>query len=235
MKCRGRLVGDLRLLAVDPHELGCERSAGGLENRLERPVLAGHERPDLAFAVDDDPDGHRLDATGRQPRSDLAPQQRAQCVADEAVDHAPCLLGVDEVGIDLAGVGERLANGPLRDLAERDTSGLLGRQVDRLGDVPGNRLAFAVEVGREVDGVGPGRGLADRADLLPAIGDDLVVGLEIVLDVDAELVLAGVLRQVADVTVRGEDRVARPEIAFDRLGLRGRLDDHEVRGHRGGV
>ena len=51
--------------------------------------------------------------------------------------------------------------------------------LDLLGDVPGDRLAFAIGVGREVDGLDLARGLADLAeDLLLAL-DDLVLGLEV--------------------------------------------------------
>ena len=148
----GGLVGDIERLAVDPHELGGERVAGGRrEDRLDRPVLAGGERIDLALALDDEPDRDRLDAAGRQAAADLARQQRAERVADEPVDDPAGLLRVDEVAVDVARVGERLADRRLRDLAERHPACLLRGDVGGLGDVPGDRLALAVEVGREVD------------------------------------------------------------------------------------
>ena len=94
----GRLVGDVERLAVDADQLGRERLAGGgREDRLDRPVLARGERLDLALALDDEADGDRLDAAGRQAAADLARQQRAQRVADEPVDDPPRLLRVDEV------------------------------------------------------------------------------------------------------------------------------------------
>ena len=150
----GRLVGDVERLAVDAHELGGERLAGGRrQDRLDRPVLAGRERVDLALALDDEAHGDRLDASGRQAAADLARQQRAEGVADEPVDDAPRLLRIDEVAVDVARVGERLADGGLGDLAEGHPPGLGRRDVGRLGDVPGDRLALAVEVGGEVDHV----------------------------------------------------------------------------------
>ena len=60
---------------------------------------------------------------------------------------------------------------------------------------------------------------------------DDVLGREVVVDVDAELALAGVLGQVADMAVGGEDAVIRAEIALDRPRLGRRLDDHEVLWH----
>ena len=70
------------------------------EDRLERPVLAGDERRDLALALDDEAHGDGLHAAGRQAAADLAREQRAEGVADQPVDDAPRLLGVDEVLVD---------------------------------------------------------------------------------------------------------------------------------------
>jgi hypothetical protein len=103
--------------------------------------------------------------------------------------------------------------------------------VGRLRDVPGDSLPFPVEVGGEEDRVGA-RGLAgDAVDLLAAIVGHDVVGPEIVLDVDAQLALAGVLRQVADMAVGREDVEVRAQVAFDRARLGRRFDDHQVPCH----
>ena len=73
--------------------------------------------------------------------------------------------------------------------------------------------------------------LLDLGDLLAAVVGDDVLGREVVVDVDAELALAGVLGQVADVAVGGEDPVVVAEVALDRPRLGRRLDDHEVLRH----
>ena len=233
---RGRPVADLDRLAVDPDELGLERLAGlrGQE-RAEGPVLPRDEGVDLALALDHQADGHGLDATGRQAAPDLAREQRAERVADESVDDPARLLGVDEVRVDRPRVGEGLADRALGDLGEGHAARLARRHVRGLGDVPGDRLALAVEVGGEVDRVRALRRLLDVGDLLaPILGDD-VLGREAVVDVDAELALAGVIGQVADVPVGSQDTVIVAEVALDRPCLGGRLDDHEVLRHRGGV
>ena len=119
-------------LAVDPDELGRERLAVGRgEERLDRPVLAGGEGADLALALDDEAHGDRLDAAGRQAAADLAREQRAERVADQAVDDPPRLLGVDEVAGRCRAGGERLADRALGDLAEGHPAGLAGRDVAR--------------------------------------------------------------------------------------------------------
>ena len=81
--------------------------------------------------------------------------------------------------------------------------------VGGLGDVPRDRLTLAVEVGREIDHVRALGRLLDVVDLLAAVLADHVLGREVVVDVHAELALAGVLRQVADVAVRGQDAIVR--------------------------
>ena len=65
--------------------------------------------------------------------------------------------------------------------------------------------------------------------------DDDVLGREVVVDVDPELALARVLRQVADMAIGGEDAVVGAQVALDRPRLGGRLDDHEVLRHGAGV
>ena len=202
MTLGGRLVADVEGGPVDPHDLGREALAGGrVEQRLDRPVLAGAERTDLALALDDEPDRDGLDAAGGQSATYLARQERAERVADEPVDDAPGLLGVDQVHVDRARVGERLADGRLGDLAEGDPARLVGGDVGRLGHVPGDRLAFAVEVGGQEDLVGAAGGLLDVRDLLAAVVRDHVVGFEVVVHVNAELALARILGQVADMAV----------------------------------
>ena len=58
------------------------------------------------------------------PARTLRRDQRAEGVADEPVDDPPRLLGVDEVRIDLARVGERVADRALGDLVECHPLGL---------------------------------------------------------------------------------------------------------------
>src|SRR4029079_19350369 len=113
---------------------------------LERPVLPSGECGDLPLALDDEPHRDRLDAPGGQTRSDLPAEQRAVRAADETVDDPAGLLRVDEVRVDVSWMGEGVADRALGDLAERHPTGLVRGNVGRLRDVPGDRLALAVEV-----------------------------------------------------------------------------------------
>ena len=102
---------------------------------------------------------------------------------------------------------------------------------DGLGDVPGDGLALAVEVRGEVHEVRRCGRPTDGVELLATVLVDDVLGREVVLDVDAQLALAGVLGEVADMTVGGQDLVAVAQVSLDRPRLGGRLDDHQVLGH----
>ena len=194
------------------------RRPGG-DDGLDRPVLASGEAHDLALALDHEADGNGLDATRGEASLDLLREERAQGVAHEAIDDPTRLLGVDQVHVDLTRVGERLADRRFGDLVEGHPKRLLGRHVGGLGDVPGDRLPLAVEVGGEVDLVGALGGLLDVGDALAAVVRDHVLRSEIVVDIDAELALAGVLRQVSDVAIRGQHPVVSAEIALDGLGF----------------
>src|SRR5207344_686254 len=84
---------------------------------------------------------------------DLGPQEVRDLVADEPVDDAARLLRVHAVLVDRARVLDRAGHGRLRDLVELRA---VERRLRRAGpehllEVPADRLALAVRVGREVD------------------------------------------------------------------------------------
>ena len=86
--------------------------------------------------------------------------------------------------------------------------------------LPLGHLDHIVALERRI-GTQPGEplGLGDRRDLLSAVFADHVIGRKAMLDVNAELVLAGVLGQVADMPVRGQHAVAGTEVTLDRPRL----------------
>ena len=72
----------------------------GGEDAADLPVFLGDERLDRPLALDHQPHGHALHPAGAQPLGDLPPQQRRDLVADDPVEDAPRLLGVDAVDVD---------------------------------------------------------------------------------------------------------------------------------------
>ncbi|MFT3772551.1 MAG: hypothetical protein QM820_44740 [Minicystis sp.] len=226
---RGLLaVGHLDLAAVGGGELGGERLAGRvLQRHADVPVLLGLEGADLALAVDDEAQGHRLHAAGREAEGELRPDQRGDVVAHDAIENAPGALGIVEVLVELPRVVDPVVDALLGDLVELDALDLELRALDLLGDVEGDGLALAIGVGREHDGVHLLRRCLELVeDLLLAL-DDRVRLREVVRDVDG----FGALGQILDVSLGRQDLVPSPQVFLDGLRLGRRLHDHERLGH----
>ena len=156
------------------------------------------------------------------PGAHLAPQQRREPVADQAVDDAACLLCGDQRAVDLAGMRERRVDGELGDLVEDDAVGVARPSASarchaiaspsRSGSAASRVEVAFLTAAREI------------ADLLLLALDQLVLGHEPALDVDADLRLG----QIADVPHRREDDVLGPEETGERSRLARRLDDDQT-------
>ena len=194
---RQRLVLDVRLHAADLAQLDRERRLGIdalAKFGAEDPVGCRGERANLRFAFANEAQAHGLHAAGAEAFADLLPKRRADLVADEAVEDASRLLGVDERHVDVARGLEGPAHGGRRDLVVLDAAELrlrvlLQTGLENLLEMPGDRLSFAVRVGGEEDFVALLR-LADEVgdDGLLVLGDD-VRGFELRViggDADAE-------------------------------------------------
>ncbi len=105
------------------------------------------------------------------------------------------------------------------DLVEDDAADRHLR-LEHLAQVPADRLAFAVRVGREHQLGGVLHGGLERCDVFPLVGGDDVVGREVAVGVDAQAAprlafdfvghFGGRFRQIADVPVAGLDSVSAP-------------------------
>ena len=108
-------------------------------------------------------------------------------------------------------------------------------RLERLHEVPCDRLALAILISREVQGVGLLQRAFQFGDgfLLIAVHD--VIRLETVLDVHAELAILGFvgsrhlagLRKVADVADRCHNRISGAQISANFLGFSRGLHNHE--------
>ena len=104
------LVLDAELLRVEPSCRRCwnrprreRRRTVALERRASiDQYSSGYEGLDLALALADEAHGDRLHAARRQAAAHLVPQDRADLVADQAVEDAARLLRVELVAIELA-------------------------------------------------------------------------------------------------------------------------------------
>ncbi len=192
---------------------------------VEQPVLLRHEGAYLLLAVDHHARGHALDAAGGEAAAYLLPQQRAELVADDAVEYAPSLLRVHEVYVDVARSLYALGNDLLRYLVEGNAHGLVVGQAEQLLEMPGYRLSLAVRVGCEIDHVrlvGGGLQLGDYV-LLALDGD--ILRRETVLYVHAHRALG----QVAEMAHAGQHLEVLAQVFLYRPCLRRRLDYDERR------
>ncbi len=218
-----------------------ERCAGGVllvELGLQVPVGRRREAHALLLAHDQQPHRHALHAARRELRGDLLPQQGADAVTHQPVQHAPRLLRVDQVRVDAAGGVEGREDGALGDLVEHHA---LHRhlRLEDLHQVPADRLPLAILVGCDVELVGALQRRAEVADHVLLARRDDVQRPEALLDIDAEPGPGGAFEllgdlggrggQVANVAHRRLDLVLRRQEAPDGPCLGGRLHDDESR------
>ena len=115
-------------------EHGVLRAA--VETRVEQPVLLALESLDLLLAVNDHARGDGLHTSRGQTLLYLAPEQRGELIADDAVEYAPRLLGIDKVLVDAARVLDALGDDLFGDLVEGHALGLFIVKPKQLLEVP---------------------------------------------------------------------------------------------------
>ena len=220
-------VGSLYGLLFDSEK---PRVEGGRLVRAEvcgdGPILRSDESLYIALSLYDESQRHGLHAARRQPATDLVPKQRADLIADYAVEQAAGLLRVNEVLVDLGRVAERFLNGALCDLVKEHAANLfavLAPPLKLLFDVPAYGLALAVRVRRHIDRVGIFCGGLELLDYLFLAWNDLVARLEIVIKVDPDALLG----EVFDVAHGCHNRVARTQVLVNRFSFGWRLNNNQ--------
>jgi hypothetical protein len=154
-------------------------------------------------------------APGRKAASHFGPEERRYLVADQAIENSAGLLRVDAIHIDHVRMAQRRQCRLFGDLVQLDPMGM--GEFQELRQVPGDCLALAIGIGREVD---VGRAFDRAAQLFDDLAFSLnskVFGRKIVLHVDAERAL----REVAHVAHRCFHRESRRQKLLDRPRLRG--------------
>ena len=208
----------------------------GVELGGDVPVAGAAERHPLALARDDDAGRDRLHASGGQLRRDLLPQHGADLVAVEPVQDAAGLLRVHQIVVQVARVLSGGPDGRLGDLVEHHPLDWDAR-LEGLQQVPGDGLALAVAVCRQIQLVDVLEQVLQLGDGVLLVGADDVERFEVGIDIDAEarprlgLVLGGHVRggpgQVADVSPGGLDDVVGAQVASYFACLGRRLDNDE--------
>src|SRR2546428_7499211 len=98
----------------------------GCKMRINGPVFFLFERLDLALAFDNKPESDGLYATSRQTAAHLVPQQWRNLIADETIEHAPRLLRVHKIFVNISRVLKSLLHGALGNLVKGHAADALG-------------------------------------------------------------------------------------------------------------
>ena len=195
---------------------------------LDGPVLLRQERADLLLALADHAQRRALHAPRRQSAAHLLPQERGKIEADQIIERAARLLGVDELERQSARLPDRRADGVARDFVEHHAMHVLAVEIAaRLQDlleVPGDRLALAIRVGRQIQRLRLVQRARDGLDVPLVLVEQLVLHPEAVVGIDRALLG----HQVTHVPVGGEHLEIAAQILLDRLGLGGRFDYDQI-------
>ena len=201
------------------------------------PVFHRPEPHPLAFPVHNQTHGHALHASGGTGlTAELAPQQRRDVVTVEPVQNAAGFLGADQRLVDSPRALQRPANRVAGDFVE-DHAMHRDLGLQNLLQMPGDGFPFPVFVGGQVEGLGLLEQFLQLFDLLAFVGGDHINGLEVLLDVHAQVrprlfpvslgQLAFVLGQIADVSDGGLDHVILAQELADGASLGRRFDNDQ--------
>ena len=230
------LAGDGDQPGVEPRRAGIRVGDAGVQFGQHVPVPGTAEGHPFPFALHDDARRDGLHPAGRKPRSDFLPEHRADFVTVEAVENAPRLLRVDQVGVQVTGVLRGRPDGRLRDLVEHHPANRNPR-LEGLQQMPGDRFAFTVAVGGQIEFVDALEQVFQLRDGGLFVRADDVERLKLRIDVDPEsgpllrLVfgrhIGRALGEVPDVASGRFHDVVGSQIAGNFSCLGGRLDNDE--------
>ena len=154
----------------------------------------------------------------------------ATLIAHDPVQHPTGLLRVHQVHVDITRRQQCPLDGRLRNLVKQHAKDLpvfsfgglaFRRAVDLFGDMPGDRFAFAVGVGSQIDLVGSQRFLFNIRQHLCFALDRHILRLVVMFEVDAEFAR----REVLDVADGRHHGITPAEVFGDGARFRGRFDD----------
>ena len=202
-------------------------SAGEREEGCDAEVGFGGEGVYFVLAVDDETHGHTLHAAGREGGFDFLPEHGRELETHEAVEDAARLLGVDEVDVDVARVGDGVEDGVLGDFVEDDAAGVFRFEPEHFVEVPRDGLTLAVFIGGEPYGLGLRGGFLELGHERLLVGGNLIDGFELLIQVYGNVALT----QVADVSVARHHLVVFSKKFFYGFRLCRRLHYHEILYH----
>ncbi len=196
-------------------------AGGGDEFDLDRPIFPRLENLDLGFALANEAQRHGLHAPRRAASRQLAPQHRRQGEADEVVEGAAREISLHQLVIEVAGVTEGVKHRRFRHFVEDDALDIDTLQgaalLQDFLDMPGNGFSLAIGVGGEIKALGALDGARDLAHPLGCLVLDFPGHGEVLIG--PHRAILG--REVADMAIARQDRIALAEIFVDGLRLGG--------------
>ncbi len=217
----------LGLFAIDARQTRHERRArlnplGRLD--AQHPIRLRLERLNRPLALAHQPQRHRLHTPRAGCPRNPPPQHRADLIAHHAVENAPRLLAVHALLVNFARLAERLANGRRRNFVVGHPAELLNGHLvfQRLAQMPGNRLAFAVGVGREIHGIHTSRRRLQLTQHFRAALNRDILRRKSLINVHTQRPLG----QIAHVAQRSLDHILRSQQPLNGFGFGGRFYNH---------
>ena len=218
-----------QLLAIQYGEARLEGgTVGGNHLGFHAPIFPRLVRFDLALAFHHQAQCHRLHAACALGAGQLAPQHRGKREAHQIIQRTPRQIGIDQRLIQIARRLHGLGDSGLGDFIERHPARpALGQRAlvfQPFQQMPADRLALAIRIGRQDHTVRPLRRLANGGELLGTVRRNLPRHGEILGGVHRSV--AG--RQIAHMAKTGQHLIAAAEVLVDGLRLGRRFNDNEL-------
>ena len=157
----------------------------GLEQRKYLPIFLRHKGANFALSLNNEPYSHGLHSSGGQAACHLFPQKRREHITNDAIKKSSGLLGIDPIHVQLSRRGKSLLNGRFGDFAENDPFVALFLTADGFPQMPGNGLAFTIEVSGQIDGIDFGSQGFELLQHLHLSRQDLIARPPAVLGIDS--------------------------------------------------
>ena len=197
-------------------------SGGGPKRCRHRPVFFRDKCSDLVLSIANRTGRYGLYTSGRQAALDIFPQERAEFIADNAIQDAPRLLRIHKLLIDGARMLDGIFHRRFCNFIESDATSTVHRNPEGIRQMPRNGFTFSVRVRREIDFGGILRILFQLRDDVTFPADIDVVRRKTVFNIDAERTFG----QITNVPLGSNDFVVGAQVAFDGGRLSRRLDDY---------
>ena len=116
-----------------------------------RPIFFGLKSSDLSFTVNNKLNSDGLDSSRRKTGLDLLPKEGAYLVADDSVKNTSGLLRINKINVERSRVCDSFLNGAFGYLVKGYSYILFGIKSEKCCQMPTDRFAFAIGVGREIN------------------------------------------------------------------------------------